>query len=123
LPQPARSPPRFIPTGAEISNSLRLRCPELSWVSLIAEKDVLFDPADVALFGAKAIVAKANDDADLIEEFRHGEVTFDVIVRQSKIISMRPNSSIHTNPLGNPRNARYYTSETTLYKTAVRPSN
>ena len=46
-----------------------------------------------------------------------------MVGRQSKSVAMRPNNPIDRDLLGNTRNARYYTSEMTFCKTAIRPSN
>jgi hypothetical protein len=50
------------------------RFSHISGMTFVVEKDELFDPVKVSLFGANAVMFEADDLADLIEEFRHGVI-------------------------------------------------
>jgi len=50
--------------------SVDLRLTHLLGVALVVEEDVTADPPDVGLFGAQAVVAGADGDADAVEELR-----------------------------------------------------
>jgi hypothetical protein len=47
------------------------RFSHIGGMTFVVEEDKLFDPVEVSLFGANAVMFEADDVADLIEEFRH----------------------------------------------------
>jgi hypothetical protein len=90
-------------------------------MSFRTEEYVLFDPMDLSLFGTKAIVASANNCPHLPQQ--SGQVRLPLARSSGKNWLRRLILELSLIFSRNELNARYYTSEETLYKAAVRQSN